>query len=310
MLHSLHDRGINVSSFVSNLDRVVFLLEDLLMVGGGSPNCTDGRPSTNPFLFLGGSMEELQVFGFEGQDVRIVDQAGEPWWVLKDVCDVLGLSNPTIVAGRLEEDERAKFDLGRQGLATIINESGLYNVILRSDKPEAKRFKRWITSEVLPSIRKRGGYLSPSVDFTDPATIQKILDGWKADRAKLEASQAKVQELGPKAEFYDTAMDSKDTMSILEVAKVLNMGMGQNQLFEYLRERGILFRSGGFNLPKQEYINAGYFRVIEQKFEGADGLPRINRKTVVYQKGVDFIRKLLAKDGYTSNGWRLPSIEV
>lgn len=243
-------------------------------------------------------MKDLLVFGFEGQDVRVVDQAGESWWVLKDVCDALGLSNPTIVASRLEEDERAKFGLGRQGLATIINESGLYNVILRSDKPEAKRFKKWITSEVLPSIRKRGGYLSPAVDFTDPATVQKILDGWKADRAKLI-------EMEPKAVFYDTVADSIDTMSMLEVAKVLNMGLGQNQLFSYLRSKGVLFRSGGFNLPKQEYINAGYFRVIEQKFLSPDGMPRLSRKTVVYQRGIEYIMKLLVADGYKMHGWKL-----
>lgn len=101
---------------------------------------------------------EINVFNYEANEVRTVEKNGEPWFVLKDVCSVLELSNPTIVAQRLDSDERTKFNLGRQGLTTVINESGLYSVILRSDKPQAKPFRKWVTSEVLPSIRKTGGY--------------------------------------------------------------------------------------------------------------------------------------------------------
>lgn len=106
-------------------------------------------------------MNQLQIFSYSDKQVRTLLKDGEPWWVLKDVCDILGLTNPSVVAERLEDDERSKFDLGRQGETTIINEPGLYNVILRSDKPEAKAFKRWITHEVLPSIRKTGSYQKP-----------------------------------------------------------------------------------------------------------------------------------------------------
>lgn len=106
-------------------------------------------------------MNELQVFTYQNNEVRTIERDGEPWFVLKDVCAVLNMSNPTVVADRLDEDERAKFDLGRQGQSWIINESGLYNVILRSDKPEAKPFRKWVTSEVLPSIRKHGEYVTP-----------------------------------------------------------------------------------------------------------------------------------------------------
>lgn len=101
---------------------------------------------------------EINVFNYEANEVRTVEKNGEPWFVLKDVCSVLELSNPTIVAQRLDSDERTKFNLGRQGLTTVINESGLYSVILRSDKAQAKPFRKWVTSEVLPSIRKTGGY--------------------------------------------------------------------------------------------------------------------------------------------------------
>lgn len=103
-------------------------------------------------------MNDLQIFIYSGAQLRTIQQPDGLWWVLRDVCEVLGLSNPTVVASRLEDDERAKFSLGRQGEAIIINEPGLYSVILRSDKPEAKAFKRWVVHEVLPSIRKNGSY--------------------------------------------------------------------------------------------------------------------------------------------------------
>lgn len=103
-------------------------------------------------------MNGLQVFRYEGKQVRTVEKDGETWWVLKDVCEVLQIKNPTDVWKRLDEDERARFNLGRQGEGTIINESGLYHVILRSDKPQAKPFRRWVTKEVLPEIRRKGSY--------------------------------------------------------------------------------------------------------------------------------------------------------
>lgn len=107
-------------------------------------------------------MNELQIFSYNGSQVRTVEKNNQVWWVLKDVCDVLGLSNTRVVAERLDDDERSKLDLHRQGATWCINESGLYNVILRSDKPEAKPFRKWVTSEVLPSIRKTGTYNTPN----------------------------------------------------------------------------------------------------------------------------------------------------
>ena len=105
-------------------------------------------------------MNEITTLNYEGSNVRMIEKDGEPWWVLTDVCKVLQLSNPSIVAQRLDDDERSKSNLGRQGEATIISESGLYAVILRSDKPQAKPFRKWVTSEVLPSIRRTGSYTS------------------------------------------------------------------------------------------------------------------------------------------------------
>ena len=106
-------------------------------------------------------MNEMQVFQYKNNEVRTVEQGGEVWWVLADVCRVLDIKNPTDVRKRLDEDERARFNLGRQGEANIISESGLYKVILRSDKPVAKEFTRWVTHEVLPAIRRTGSYSQP-----------------------------------------------------------------------------------------------------------------------------------------------------
>lgn len=106
-------------------------------------------------------MKQLQIFNYQSNEIRTMEREGEPWFVLKDVCNVLGLSNPTSVADRLDADERSKFDLGRQGQGWTINESGLYAVILRSDKESAKPFRKWVTSEVLPEIRKHGEYVTP-----------------------------------------------------------------------------------------------------------------------------------------------------
>ena len=110
---------------------------------------------------------ELQVFTYEGAQVRTLSREDGPWWVLADVCRVLELSNPRIVKDRLDADERRKFDLPRQGETWAVNEPGLYSVILRSDKPQAKAFKRWVTHEVLPAIRKTGQYKTPAKAMTD-----------------------------------------------------------------------------------------------------------------------------------------------
>ena len=104
----------------------------------------------------------IQIFNFNSNTIRVIERDGDPWWVAKDVCDVLDLTNPTMAISELDEDERAKYCLGRQGETNIINEPGLYSLILRSRKPEAKAFKRWITHEVIPAIRKHGGYLTPA----------------------------------------------------------------------------------------------------------------------------------------------------
>jgi len=143
-------------------------------------------------------MNELQIFSYQGTNVRTVQRNGEIWWVLKDVCKVLALRNPTVVAGRLDDDEVTKFDLGGlSGESNIVNESGLYSVILRSDKAEARKFKRWVTHEVLPSIRKHGAYMTPSKieEFiADPDLLMGLCIALKNERIAHDETAAQLED--------------------------------------------------------------------------------------------------------------------
>ena len=136
-------------------------------------------------------MNELQVFSYNSSEVRTVMRDGELWFCLIDVCGILGLSNPRSVADRLDKDERRKFDLPRQGNTWFINESGLYSVILRSDKPEAKPFRKWVTSEVLPTIRKTGRY---GLDDTKAALAEAKLNN---SRARVASAWMKISKENP-----------------------------------------------------------------------------------------------------------------
>lgn len=144
-------------------------------------------------------MNELQIFNYQSNEVRTVIKDGEPWFCLVDVCRVLDLSNPRSVAERLDADERRKFDLPRQGETWFINESGLYNVILRSDKPEARPFRKWVTSEVLPSIRKTGTYSTSAL----PPAAKEVLARAKEKnaRARLASMWLKIAQVNPVPEY-------------------------------------------------------------------------------------------------------------
>ena len=156
-------------------------------------------------------MNNIQIFKYENNDVRTVELNGEPWFALKDVCAVLGISNHKMTAQRLDADEVILTDLtdsmGRQQETTVINESGLYNVILRSDKPEAKPFRKWVTSEVLPSIRKNGGYIAGQEQLTPSELMAKALLVANKTLAERDAriSELTVQNaiMQPKAEYFD-----------------------------------------------------------------------------------------------------------
>jgi prophage antirepressor-like protein len=168
-------------------------------------------------------MNELQVFSYEGNEIRTVQKDNETWWVLKDVCDILELSNPSMIADRLDDDEKVKVDpkqyLGSRSNEpiTIISESGLYNVILLSRKPEAKKFKRWVTHEVLPSIRAHGAYMTPKTvkELVDnPDLLLELVLRFKKEQA-ARAEQARLLE--EKTEQLD---ESKEWLTVKRVAKL------------------------------------------------------------------------------------------
>jgi len=232
-----------------------------------------------------------QVFNYKNHQVRTFIIDGEPWWVAKDVCDVLDIGNPSDAVRRLDEDEVDLIEvidsLGRAQTINIVNEAGLYNLILGSRKQEAKDFKRWITHEVIPQIRKTGAY------SLDP---RQLIAAAVIEAQKIIAEQEKkIQELEPKAEFFDAVAGSKDAIDMNRAAKLIyeETRMGRNKLFKLLREKGVLMKD---NIPYQEYIDKGYFRTIEQKYTKPDGTTHIYIKTLVYQKGLDFIRKVIKEN--------------
>lgn len=239
-------------------------------------------------------MNELQVFNNdEFGSIRTVTIENEPWFVGKDVAEVLGYTNPSkALSDHVDTEDKLNnetlLSLGQRG-GWLINESGLYSLILSSKLPSAKKFKRWVTSEVLPAIRKTGSYNLP--DFSNPAEAARA---WAKEYEEKQKALAQVTEMKPKAEFYDDVTGSTDTIDIGSVAKVLNIpNMGRNKLFSFLREKKVLNKR---NEPYQEYVDKGYFRQIETSWEH-NGTTHINLKTVVFQKGVDYIRQLVLKKG-------------
>ena len=257
-------------------------------------------------------INELQVFSYEGSEIRTVQLSGEPWWVLKDICDVLVLSNPSVIADRLDEDEKAKVDpkqyLGSRSNepATVISESGLYNVILLSRKPEAKKFKRWITHEVLPTIRKHGAYVtSDKLEeiISDPDAWIKVLTALKDERTAKERLQLEAERNQPKVVFADAVSVSSGTILIGELAKILKgngIEIGQNRLFEKLRQDGYLIKRQGtdYNAPTQRAMELGLFKVKETAITHSDGHVTISKTTKVTGKGQQyFINLFLGRSG-------------
>lgn len=245
-------------------------------------------------------MNELQIFkNDEFGEIRILMRDGEPWFVASDICKVLELSNITETLKRVDEDELSITEvidsLGRRQQVYIVNEAGLYNLILLSRKSEAKKFKRWITHEVLPSIRKHGAYLTPEKIeevLLNPDTIIQLAQQLKEEKQKRLEAEKTIQIMKPKAEFFDAVAGSKDAIDMNRAAKLIyeETRMGRNKLFKLLREKGVLMKD---NIPYQEYIDKGYFRTIEQKYTKPDGTTHIYIKTLVYQKGLDFLRKII-----------------
>jgi len=204
--------------------------------------------------------KELQVFtNNEFGEVRVLEIGGQPWWVLADVCKALGLSNPSMIADRLDDDERAKLNLGRQGDTNIITESGLYAVILRSDKPNAKSFRRWITSEVLPSIRKYGGYITGETLerlLSEPELAVKYFSMLRSEREKMEVLAECIEVLAPKARYHDLILQCDTPIPVSVIAQ--DYAMSAVSFNKLLHSFHVQYRVGNVWLLYKAHADKGY----------------------------------------------------
>lgn len=224
-----------------------------------------------------------------GELRTITDESGEPWFVAKDVATVIGFTNTHDATKYLDDDEKGETispTLGGNQRMTTVNEAGFYSMVLKSRKPEAKAFKRWVTHEVLPEIRKSGGYMVAKPDEPDDVLMARAL--LIADRA-IKRKDAIIEELKPKALFADAVGASDGTCLVGELAKMLRQNgidIGQNRLFEWLRENGYLGKSNSNrNVPTQKAMDAGLFRIKETAVTHADGHVTITRTPKVTGKG-------------------------
>lgn len=255
---------------------------------------------------------QIQLFKNEQfGDVRTVLQNGEPWFVAADVCKALEIGNPSQALSNLDEDEKMTLTnneghSGQRGgaqMMSIINEPGLYSLVLRSRKPEAKSFRRWITHEVIPSIRKHGLYAADEL-LANPDLFIKVLQDLKEERARSAqlATQNAVQsqqiaEMQPKVSYYDLILQNQSVMPIVQIAK--DYGFSAQAMNQKLRELGVQYKSGGVWLLYQKYASEGYTQT--RTYLNDDGACNVH--TYWTQKGRLFLYDLLKRKGI------LPRIE-
>ena len=248
-------------------------------------------------------MNNLQVFNYNGNEVRTIQKDGEPWWVLKDVCEVLGLSSPHKVFDRFDEDEKGRNQIptpGGEQEMTVINESGLYNVILRSDKPEAKPFRKWVTSEVLPSIRKHGAYMTPETleqAILNPDMMIKLCTALKDEQDKNKALQAvnssltvDNQIMKPKADYFDELVDRNLLTNFRETAKQLQVK--EKEFIRFLLEKKFIYRDKRGKIQPYADKNNGLFEVKEFSNEKTGFA---STQTLITPKGRETFRLLFLK---------------
>ena len=294
------------------LDRT--LLSDLL---GKSENSTEPEQEAT-------MTNSLEVFTFTydaDHAIRTVEHNNDIWFVAKDVCDVLGFRNPRqAINTHIDDDEKDVQNLDTPGgvqQMTIINESGLYTLILRSNKPNTKQFRKWVTGTVLPSIRKHGFYATPATAqsiLDDPDNFIQVLQAYKEQKARnteLEAKnefleqvsrsqQQKINNDKPKVLFAEAVDASNDSILVGNFAKILRQNgidIGQNRLFAWFRENGYLMSYGErYNMPSQSSMDKGLFTVKSTVINNPDGSTKVTHTTKITGKGQIFFLNLFVKE--------------
>lgn len=254
---------------------------------------------------------EIRKFDFRGAALRtLTDESGEPWFVAKDVCDVLGYTNASkAISDHVDSEDKLNNEslssLGQRG-GWLVNESGLYSLVLSSKLPTAKEFKRWVTHEVLPQIRRTGGYI-PTSEADDDMTIlaKAVMIGQRTmeeQKQRIAAQQSRIDELQPKASAWDNFVDIPDALSVRDSAKLLsNLGrpVGQTELFEWLDRHDWIFRENKHWSARQSRINAGHLMMVPSKSHGThkDGTPFAFPPTVkVTRKGLALIARRFGEE--------------
>lgn len=245
---------------------------------------------------------EIQKFDFKGAALRtLTDEAGEPWFVLKDCMSILDLGNPTETVKMFDKDEFSTTEvidsIGRRQQTYIISEPGLYRLVMKSRKPEAKEFQRWVTHEVLPSIRKHGGYMAGQERMT-PEQMALASMRWLQSKVDEQAKQLKAQE--GKVLFANAVESAKTSILVGDFAKILKsngIDIGQKRLFAWLREHGWLIKAKGssWNMPTQKSMDLGLFEIKETTVTHADGHTTINKTPKVTGKGQTYFTNLFLK---------------
>lgn len=257
-------------------------------------------------------MQELQIFkNSEFGEIRTVTKNNEPWFIATDVCSALDISNTSQALTRLDDDEKNTIILN-EGIGnpnkSIVSEYGLYNLILASRKKEAKKFKRWITHEVIPTIRKHGAYMTSEViekTLSDPDYLIRLATNLKEEKAKRALAEAQIEKDKPKVLFADTVSASNKSCLVGELAKLIsqeairrgeiNKKIGQNNLFAWMRSNGYLCKSGERkNQPLQQYVEQGLFELKKGSYVDSNGSNITTTTTKVTGKGqIYFVNKFL-----------------
>lgn len=254
-------------------------------------------------------VSNLQIFkNPEFGSIRVVEIENEPYFVGKDVAEILGYTNPQkAIRDHVDEEDKTLNELftvnGTKGI--LINESGLYSLILSSKLSTAKKFKRWVTSEVLPTIRKHGAYMTPETierALSNPDFIIELATRLKEEHQKRQALEAEsaqqkqlIAELKPKASYYDVVLQTKDVVSIGKIAK--DYGKSAQWLNEKLHELGVQYKQGNIWLLYQKYAEQGYTKSKTHTYSGDDGMQHSKLHTYWTQKGRLFIYDLLKSKG-------------